>query len=113
MTATRRKYTAKQRAAAVGIAGGEGGRGAGEAVGGALWVGVQVAINEVTKALRGAAPPHQKAAALAVLYDRYALMTGQATSRSENRTLTEGLDDHERDALRRLLEEAIEAASAD
>ena|SRR3990170_165464 len=140
MTATRRKYTAKQRAEAVGIAVVEGVTRAEETTGipkttidywthkpefvgfrttarevvvEALWVGVQVGINEVTKALRGDAPPHQKAAALAVLYDRYALMTGQATSRSENRTLTEGLDDHERDALRRLLEEAIEAATLD
>jgi len=140
MTATRRKYTAKQRAEAVGIAVVEGVTRAEETVGipketiqywtrkpefahlrtiarevvvEALWVGIQVGVDEVTKGLRGDAPPDKKAAALAILYDRYALMTGAATSRSENRTLTEGLDDHERDALRKLLEEAIEAATSD
>jgi len=39
----------------------------------------------------------------------YQLVTGQATSRSEQRDLTESFDDHEWEALRELLREAANA----
>lgn len=42
-----------------------------------------------------------------VMTDKAQLLSGQATMRTENRTLTEGMDDHEREALRKLLDEAL------
>jgi hypothetical protein len=53
--------------------------------------------------------------ALGVSTDKAQLLSGAATSRTENRTLTDGLNDHEkqqlRDALDRLLADAPEAAA--
>lgn len=116
--AERRKYSAKQRAEAVGIAAVEGVTRAEESTGipketihywlqkpefarlrttareeveAAFWIGIQVGLEEVTTGLRGDAPLKDKAAALQVLYDRHALMTGQATSRTESRSITEDL----------------------
>lgn len=41
-----------------------------------------------------------------VATDKYLLLTGQATSRSEHTTLTEGMNDHERQVLRDILDGA-------
>lgn len=38
------------------------------------------------------------------------LMSGEATSRTETKTLTDGMDDHERETLRRILDEVNEPA---
>lgn len=65
-----------------------------------FWVGVQVGIEEVSKGLRNPdISLRDKALALGVVYDRFALLTGLPTTRSETRDITEKLDDHERDAL--------------
>ena len=45
-----------------------------------------------------------------VLVDKGQLLTGQATSRAETRQLTEGLDDHEKEALRTIIADAIKEA---
>ena len=134
--AERRKYTAKQRANAVGIAVVEGVTAAERTTGipketvqywttkpeyaqlrttaretvvEQLWIGIQVGVEELTKGLRGDAPVHQKAAAFEALAERYALLNGDATSRSETRAVTAGLDDHEREQLRAVLRDAIAA----
>ncbi len=70
-----------------------------------LWVGIQVGIQELTLGLRGEAPLQHKAAAFEALAQRYALLNGEATTRSD--TVTSGMDDHERAALREILDEAI------
>lgn len=132
----RRRYTARERAKAVGIATVDGVTAAERVTGipkttidywldkpefvhlrttaretvvQQLWVGVQVGVEELTKGLRSEAPVHQKAAAFEALAERYALLNGEPTSRTESRALTAGLDDHEREQLRAVLREAVAA----
>lgn len=76
-----------------------------------FWVGVQIGMEEVSKGLRDPSVPlRDKAAALGVVYDRFALLTGHATSRIDTADVTAKLDDHETaqlsDAVQALLESA-------
>ena len=57
------------------------------------WAAFQVGIREVAKGLVGDAPLRDKAIAAGVLYDKFALMTGSATSRTEARDITGSLSD--------------------
>lgn len=77
-----------------------------------FWTGVQVGLEEVTKGLRTDAPLKDKAAALGVLYDRFALLTGDPTARTENREVEAGLKDHESEALRKAIDEALAKVKA-
>jgi hypothetical protein len=82
-----------------------------------FWAGVQIGIDEVTKGLRDPnVPLKDKAIALGTIYDRFALLTGSATSRTEHRELLADFDDHERDAmaewLRELARERLDADPA-
>lgn len=71
-----------------------------------FWVGIQIGLDEVTKGLRDAGTPlRDKAAALHELGDRFALLTGAATSRTERRDLTDNLDDGEKEALADAIDE--------
>ena len=45
-----------------------------------------------------------------ILVDKSQLLTGEATSRSEHRDITETLDDHEREALRKVIDEVMAEA---
>lgn len=47
-----------------------------------------------------------------ILVDKSQLLTGEATSRTESKDITATLDDHEREALRKVLDEAM-AVDAD
>jgi len=71
----------------------------------ALWVGIQVGLDQV---LTGLADPDErlrdKADAVNMLMTQHALLTGQATMRSETRDLTSTFEDHELDELRTYLE---------
>lgn len=61
---------------------------------GALWVGMQVGVDQVTRGLMDPdAALRDKATALGILYDKHALLTGAATSRTESRDLTGSLSD--------------------
>jgi len=72
-----------------------------EEVASEFWTGIQVGLEEVVKGLRSPeAPLRDKATALGVLYDRFALMSGEATSRTESRSLTDDLTDDEKLRLR-------------
>lgn len=133
----RRRYTAKERARAVGVALVDGvteaerqtkipketiqywtrkpefahlRTTAREEVVEQLWVGIQVGVEVLTAGLKGDAPLNHKAAAFDSLTERYALLNGEATVRTETADLTAGYDDHERATLRRLLDEALESA---
>lgn len=65
-----------------------------------FWAGIQIGVKAVVEGLRdGSTPLRDKATALGVLYDRFALMTGEATSRTESRAL-DGLSDDEQERLR-------------
>lgn len=55
---------------------------------------------EVTYPIAPAAAVQNYAVSVGVLIDKYRLEVGEATTRSESRALTEGMDDHERTALR-------------
>jgi hypothetical protein len=130
----RRRYTARERAKAVGIATVDGVTAAERTTGipketiqywttkpeyaqlrttarevvvEQLWIGVQVGIEELTKGLRSDAPVHQKAQAFEALAERYSLLNGEPTHRSETRTVTDGLSDHEKAALRAVIDQAI------
>ena len=66
-----------------------------------MWAGVQVGLQAVVEGLRNPeAPLRDKATALGVLYDRYALMVGEATSRTESKALTDDLSPEERQRAR-------------
>jgi hypothetical protein len=132
---TRRRYTAKERAAAVGIAVADGVTAAERQTGipkttidywqskpefvqlrttareivvEQFWIGIQVGLREVIKGIEGEAPLREKAEAMKVMADRYALLTGAVTGRTETVSLTSGLDDHEKALLRTILDQALE-----
>lgn len=121
----RRRYTRKQKAVAVGIAAVDGVTRAGEVTGIAkqtidywlhdpefgqlrttarevvveqFWMGIQVGIQQVTEGLRGDAPLREKASALDNLVEKFALLSGEATNRTEHRELLNGFDDGEKEA---------------
>lgn len=123
---TRRRYDARTKAKAVGIAVVEGvteaerqtdipkvtiwqwmqkpeyehlRTNAREVVVEAFWIGIQVGVDEVVKGLRGEAPLNHKADALRTLTEKYALLNGEATARTESRDLTDIFDDHETRAI--------------
>jgi transposase-like protein len=52
-----------------------------------MWTAIQIGVREVVKGLAGEAPLRDKSVALGILYDKHALLTGGATSRSETRSL--------------------------
>lgn len=61
-----------------------------------MWAGVQVALREVLDGLtQPRTPLRDKAQALGILYDRYALLSGGATARTEARDITGTLSDAE------------------
>jgi len=45
-----------------------------------------------------------------ILIDKAQLVTGQATSRSETRAITDGMNDHETAALRKIIDEVVAAS---
>ena len=61
---------------------------------------------ELTKKIRaGEVEPRDLATIYGIAIDKGQLLAGEATSRSENRDLTETMNDHERGTLRKLLDE--------
>lgn len=67
-----------------------------------MWSAIQIGLEEVAKGLRGDAPLRDKATALGILYDKHALLTGEATTRSEHRDITDA-DDAGLDTLEQVL----------
>lgn len=49
-----------------------------------LWVGIQIGVRELTDGLTGDAPLNHKAAAFEALANRFALLNGEATERTES-----------------------------
>jgi hypothetical protein len=61
-----------------------------------MWAAIQVGVDEIAKGLRDPdAPLRDKATATGILYDKHALLTGGATTRSESRDITGSLTDGE------------------
>lgn len=71
------------------------------------WATVQEGIEQVRIGLNSDEPLRDKAQAVGIMHDRWALLSGQATSRTEHLELTNSLDDHERATLRDLIEGAL------
>ena len=65
-----------------------------------FWTGIQIGLRAVIEGFGGDAKLGEKSVALGVLFDKYALLTGKATSRTEQVSITDGFDDHEKHALR-------------
>lgn len=113
---THRRYTAKQKAEAIGIAAVQGVTAAGEMTGipkttiqywketpdfvqlrtrvneevvGDLWVGVQIGAKALVEGFTSGAPLRDKAAAFTALAERYALLSGGATARTEHRDVAD------------------------
>ena len=47
------------------------------------------------------------ATSVGILIDKYRLEVGEATNRSESKTITDGLNDHEKQRLRDVLDEVL------
>lgn len=131
MTAPRRSYTRREKAALVGESEVNGvrrtARNAGvpvstleswrtgqfaqlrtekrEEVAADVWAVFQAGVRRIEELLPVTEDMGKVAVAAGILYDKYALMSGQATTRSETKALTDGLQDHEKEALRRILDE--------
>ncbi len=71
-----------------------------EAVEEMFWAGIQVGLKAVVEGLTGDAKLGEKAVALGVIYDKYALLSGNVTSRSETQSITDGLPEDKRRKLR-------------
>jgi hypothetical protein len=136
MPTTRRRYSAKERAKAVGIAAVEGVTAAERSTGipketihywankpefaqlrttaretvvTELWVGIQVGVKELVSGLQGDAPLNHKADAFKSLADRYALLNGEATERIES--ITDDLPPDVKRALRERLARSVRGES--
>src|SRR6185503_7507849 len=123
----RRRYTRTQKAEAVGLSVVEGTRPAAERLGvpvstlhswreqpefaqlrtqkkddvaADVWAAFQKGIRRIEELMPVTEDMAKVATATGILYDKFALMSGQATARTETVKLTDGLDDHEKDALR-------------
>lgn len=79
-----------------------------EEVAATMWVAIQHGLDEVHAGLTDpAARLKDKADTLFGLIDRYQLLTGEATSRTESRDLTHDLDDHESEVLGRVVRDEL------
>ncbi len=68
---------------------------------------------ELTRKIRaGEVEPRDLATIYGIAIDKGQLLAGQATNRTESRDITATLDDHERETLRKVLDEAM-AVDAD
>jgi len=77
-----------------------------------LWTTIQIGVEEVAKGLRDPdAPLRDKVVAVGVLYDKHALLTGAATSRTESRDITGSITDAELVATLRSAESLVGAGS--
>lgn len=137
----RRRYTKKQEAEAVGLALAKGQTAASEELGiplsnvhrwykradladlgstaraevaEAMWTAVQVGVSQMVHGLEDPKTPlRDKTDATSMLAEKYLLLTGGATSRTETRDLTDSLDDHEREALADAIDQWLTERGAD
>ncbi len=73
-----------------------------------VWAAFQKGVRRIAVLMETAEDLGKVAVASGILYDKFALMSGDATARTETKTLTDGMNDHEREALRKVLEEVVE-----
>lgn len=73
-----------------------------------VWAGFQTGVRRIIELMPTTEDIAKVAVATGVLFDKFALMSGEATSRAEHRELTEGMNDHERETLRQILDSVAE-----
>ena len=76
------------------------------------WAGVQKGVKAIVREFDGDAPLRDKAVAVGVLFDKLALMRGEATGRTETRSLSDAFDDHELHQLREYIHRDLAAQPA-
>ena len=81
-----------------------------EGVADMFWAAVQIGVDQVAIGLLNPdAPLRDKATALGILYDKHALLAGNATARTEHRDITGSLSDADIAAAIREADRAIRA----
>ena len=76
------------------------------------WAGVQLAFRRSVELLDRTDDPVKAATAGAIMFDKMALSRGDVTSRTENRTWTDDLNDTEKQRLRDWIDSLDDPASA-
>jgi hypothetical protein len=72
-----------------------------------VWAAFQKGVRRIEELFPTTEDIGKVAVASGILYDKFALMSGMATTRTETKALTEGMDDHERARLREVLDEVL------
>lgn len=75
-----------------------------------VWATFQAGVRRVKELIPQTDDLTKVATATGILYDKYALMSGQATQRTENADVTARLTDHETAALEDAIEGLLESA---
>jgi hypothetical protein len=78
-----------------------------EAVAQDVWGAFQLGLKRIVELIPVTTDLQKVSVATAIIYDKFALISGAATSRAESRSLVDGMDDHEREQLKSVLEEAL------
>lgn len=78
-----------------------------------VWAGFQTGVRRIVELLPEATDLAKVAIATGVLYDKFALMSGEATTRSESVALTDGLDADEKRRLRKIIDRAVAGEAAE
>ena len=77
-----------------------------------VWATFQAGVRRVAELIPKTDDLQKVATATGIIYDKFALMSGEATGRTEHRELDSGLDDHESEALRKAIDEALAKVKA-
>ncbi len=77
-----------------------------------VWAAFQKGVQRVSELLDTTEDLSKVAIATGILYDKFALMSGDATSRTETLALTDGLDADEKRNLRRVFDRVAAAEGA-
>lgn len=75
-----------------------------------VWATFQAGVRRVKELIPVTDDLQKVATASAILYDKFALMSGHATQRTESRDIAADLDDHETAALRQIFDNVLESA---
>ncbi len=69
-----------------------------------VWAAFQKGVRRIATLMDTTEDMGKVAVATGILFDKFALMSGEATARTETRALVDGMNDHERELLRTILD---------
>jgi hypothetical protein len=72
-----------------------------------VWGAFQLGLKRIVELIPVTTDLQKVSVATAIIYDKFALISGQATSRAESRSLIDDMDDHEKEALNKILADAL------